>query len=132
MRDRIEIQRAHDILCAFILGELEGVTIDDKLKERLSIACDSLCWVLQDRCGATDTFAENLAGLNSLAESRGLSLKAVRTYRIDGETITCGRCGRTSHHPEDVKNRYCGNCHVFHDDIPEAERLEWMRRALVQ
>lgn len=32
-------------------------------------------------------------------------------------SITCPRCNRVSHHPEDVRQRYCGACHAFHDDI---------------
>lgn len=27
--------------------------------------------------------------------------------------FTCPVCRRTSHHPEDAKNGYCGNCHAF-------------------
>jgi len=27
--------------------------------------------------------------------------------------FTCPECGRTSHHPEDERNSYCGNCHKF-------------------
>ncbi len=34
----------------------------------------------------------------------------------DRKSITCHVCGRTSYHPEDVRNEYCGNCHVFHRD----------------
>jgi hypothetical protein len=30
------------------------------------------------------------------------------------ESFTCPDCGRTSHHPMDVTNRYCGACHRFH------------------
>lgn len=26
-------------------------------------------------------------------------------------SITCPRCGHTSHHPQDVTSGYCGNCH---------------------
>lgn len=26
-------------------------------------------------------------------------------------SITCPRCGRTSHNPIDVRERYCGVCH---------------------
>lgn len=29
-------------------------------------------------------------------------------------SITCHLCGRTSHHPQDVDNKYCSFCHVFH------------------
>jgi hypothetical protein len=34
----------------------------------------------------------------------------------DDAAITCGRCGMTSYNPHDVAARYCGNCHVFHED----------------
>jgi hypothetical protein len=27
--------------------------------------------------------------------------------------FTCPRCGMTSHHPEDARHGYCGNCHDF-------------------
>jgi hypothetical protein len=39
----------------------------------------------------------------------------------DGKRITCGRCGLTSHNPNDVAQRYCGNCKIFHDDPHQAE-----------
>jgi hypothetical protein len=29
--------------------------------------------------------------------------------------IRCRRCKLISHNPHDVENRYCGNCHVFHE-----------------
>jgi hypothetical protein len=38
------------------------------------------------------------------------------TIASDGRSITCGLCGWTSYHPEDVAHRYCGHCHIFHDD----------------
>lgn len=28
-------------------------------------------------------------------------------------SFTCPRCGMTSHHPEDERHGYCGNCHDF-------------------
>ena len=33
----------------------------------------------------------------------------------DGSSITCLGCGMTSHNPTDVAERYCGHCHVFHE-----------------
>lgn len=41
-----------------------------------------------------------------------------KTYEImnNGAAIKCSMCGLTSYHPDDVKHRYCGNCHLFHDD----------------
>ena len=29
-------------------------------------------------------------------------------------SFTCPDCRRTSYHPQDVANQYCGACHVFH------------------
>jgi len=41
------------------------------------------------------------------------------TYKIkrrgDHVSIECLRCGCVSYNPNDVNNRYCGKCHVFHD-----------------
>lgn len=37
-------------------------------------------------------------------------------------SITCPRCGKTSYHPKDVSEKYCGNCHEFHEDMPEARQ----------
>ncbi len=52
----------------------------------------------------------------------------IETFTIseDGKTITCKRCRKTSHHPEDVKNHYCGFCHVWHDDIWPPARRWWL------
>lgn len=33
-----------------------------------------------------------------------------------GRSIRCPKCGRTSWHPEDVRNRFCGVC-GFHDQL---------------
>lgn len=35
------------------------------------------------------------------------------------DAISCPRCGHTSHHPSDIRERYCGACHAFHDDMRE-------------
>lgn len=38
-------------------------------------------------------------------------------HRRDNQwVITCLRCGRTSYHPQDVQQRYCGACRRFHDE----------------
>lgn len=31
--------------------------------------------------------------------------------------IVCPKCGMVSHNPNDVRERYCGACHVFHDNL---------------
>ncbi len=33
------------------------------------------------------------------------------------KSITCPFCKMTSYNPNDIEQRYCGNCHAFHDDI---------------
>lgn len=30
--------------------------------------------------------------------------------------IVCPRCKKRSYHPKDRENRYCGFCHLFHED----------------
>lgn len=45
-------------------------------------------------------------------------------------SFTCPDCGRTSYHPEDEANSYCGHCHTFHDTIfvqthPPKKKLPW-------
>lgn len=41
-----------------------------------------------------------------------------QTYEIaeDLNSIRCLVCGLTSHNPNDVMEKYCGFCHVFHED----------------
>ena len=30
-----------------------------------------------------------------------------------GRCIKCRTCERISYHPDDIQNKYCGNCHEF-------------------
>jgi hypothetical protein len=43
--------------------------------------------------------------------------------------FTCPDCGRTSHNPTDVRERYCGACHTFPEDRATAAYLERRERA---
>jgi hypothetical protein len=38
-------------------------------------------------------------------------------------SFTCPRCGRTSHHPTDEAEGYCGACHDWTRVAAEVERL---------
>ncbi len=42
-----------------------------------------------------------------------------KTYRLldNGQRIWCLVCGLVSHSPGDVHQRYCGHCHLFHQDL---------------
>lgn len=52
----------------------------------------------------------------------------IPTFEIspDGKTITCLKCKVTSVNLNDVREHYCGHCHVFHDDIWPPARLAWL------
>jgi ribosomal protein L37E len=45
-----------------------------------------------------------------------------KTYEILatdlGPAIKCLLCGLRSYHPVDVEQKYCANCHIFHEDQP--------------
>lgn len=55
---------------------------------------------------------ELIGWLEDIATGQGF------TIAPDGKSITCHRCGLTSHHPKDVEHRYCGRCHIFHEATP--------------
>jgi hypothetical protein len=40
----------------------------------------------------------------------------------DGKSITCHVCGMTSCNANDVLNKFCGRCHVFHEDSARAQQ----------
>lgn len=35
----------------------------------------------------------------------------------EGKAIHCSKCGRISHNPNDVQNRYCAHCNEFHTEV---------------
>jgi ribosomal protein S27AE len=41
-------------------------------------------------------------------------------------SITCPRCGATSHNPNDVRELYCGGCHVFLRDGAQQLLVDWL------
>lgn len=45
----------------------------------------------------------------------------------DGKSIKCLNCGMTSHNPIDVRDRYCGNCHIFHERKKEDYEFSWLK-----
>jgi hypothetical protein len=38
--------------------------------------------------------------------------------RMAQPSIACPSCGKTSYNPTDVSERFCGNCHLFHNQMP--------------
>jgi hypothetical protein len=55
-----------------------------------------------------------------------LVVRPTYTLSADGLAITCRRCGLTSHHFTDVRERFCGKCKVWHDDIHPIARQWWV------
>jgi len=55
-----------------------------------------------------------IAAMKSVAEANG----QIGFGKALGEpSITCPRCGLTSYNGNDIRERYCGNCHMWHDQM---------------
>lgn len=70
MRSPNEIQRAHDILRAVVLGEIPSPFAK---KAEVHAAIDALCWVL--RHDHNQHFADNLKTIEDAAEDAGFVLR---------------------------------------------------------
>jgi len=46
---------------------------------------------------------------------RAMSVVEAQTF-VPEPSIECPRCRRRSFNPNDIRERYCGACHVFHLD----------------
>jgi len=75
MRDPDEVQEAHDILWAFLAGEVKDVEMDPQTRLGLRAAVDTLCWVLEH--DHVQTFPTNLQRLKNFVAVRGGSFKKV-------------------------------------------------------
>lgn len=42
---------------------------------------------------------------------------AIEAAKTQAPSIQCPECEAVSYHPKDVEERYCGNCHKFHDEM---------------
>lgn len=58
----------------------------------------------------------------TLADAGPLPETPASPPTVAAMAITCPYCGRTSHHPQDEANRYCGSCHWWTSD-PESAPL---------
>lgn len=67
-----QIQRAHDMIVAILIGDVPNPISDPQSKQHLHAAADALCWVLcHDH---NKTFGENLRKLEALLKERGYQL----------------------------------------------------------
>jgi hypothetical protein len=84
LKTRREIQRAHDILKAIVLGEVPIDEESDSLRVNgeslrmmlIQASLDTLCWVLEHKHNTA--FAENLVRIESALERIGFVLKEVQ------------------------------------------------------
>lgn len=58
----------------------------------------------------------NYDGPSVLKHGVGYDLVVVADKKKLRLAIRCHTCHRISFHPKDVTERYCGACHVFHED----------------
>lgn len=69
----------------------------------------------------------NVAQLREEAHARRVVLRqaGLTTYALGRrggvKGITCLCCGLGSAHPTDIRERYCGFCNAYHDDVPGKE-----------
>jgi hypothetical protein len=81
---------------------------------RESAAVDRLVF---DRSPNTASLTEDCpCGTETCREAwRELREAAASAKAEEAPSITCPKCGKTSYSPSDIKARYCGACHLFHD-----------------
>ncbi len=71
IRDKDDIQAAHDRLVAIVLGEVPA-PVDARLHNSIIAALDVLCWVLEH--DHNETFANNLKLIDKCLAEHGLKL----------------------------------------------------------
>jgi hypothetical protein len=54
-----------------------------------------------------------LGAIGAAVQPVGYVLAQLGPHRY---VILCLRCGWVSHNQNDVANKYCGHCHVFHEE----------------
>lgn len=70
-QDVSEIQKAHDILCAIILGEVV-IGLDETQHKQIQANCEVLCWILGHNHNTS--FADNLMSIQLAAYQAGYQL----------------------------------------------------------
>jgi hypothetical protein len=43
-------------------------------------------------------------------------------HRSQEPSIMCPKCGMVSYNPTDIRQKYCGNCHTFHEGLGRVRR----------
>ena len=82
------------------MGAMIGVYFDHKFKTGI---------FFEEERG-DDELIDTFSTKEVAAKSQGY------TINKGGKSITCHTCERTSYSQMDVKNKYCGFCHNYHED----------------
>lgn len=103
--DRMTHEEATDLFMSTAVGRSTGATREQvlaKLLDRFPTEDDLAGFIRSAKVQLGEMMAD-------LGEPYTLLL-------IDhAPAIRCNFCGMTSHHPQDVANRYCGKCQRFHE-----------------
>ena len=69
MKDKLELQRAHDLFVAIITGELKVPSLDRNARRMIHASLDVLCWALDH--DHNSTFACNLRQVREAVAKAG-------------------------------------------------------------
>lgn len=58
---------------------------------------------------------EDIATARALHENKHYAIFHRMVNGLKMEVIKCLDCGKTSYHPKDRENKYCGHCNKFHE-----------------
>lgn len=66
-------------------------------------------------------------GSMKITKVTGHEISHGKTYVISGSqgtpSITCLKCGMTSHNPGDIREKFCGRCSIYHE-FPESSATQ--------
>lgn len=114
-----------DVVVIRDIGHVDGMSItndaDNVIRALMPIVDGRELWYI-DSSGVID-------GLHCNPADNQRIYPIGRTYLFgtnrNGEHwIRCTVCNMQSYHPQDIRQRYCGQCHQFHQMIAMQRRIE--------
>lgn len=73
MKTQDEVQRAHDLLCGIVTGEVRSFPMAPSELQSLHAVLDCLCWILEHE--HNQVFQENMAILEERLQEAGYCLR---------------------------------------------------------
>lgn len=92
------------------------LTIDDTIGQPKGekTGYDVVCWMEKNNVWPID--GVRVHSLNPTGKAR--MLQVIESYYAN-PYIICPFCGMKSYNPNDIREKYCGNCHEFHNKEEE-------------